>query len=80
MIVKEGTLWTDSYSNKFRVLHVVTDDENNVWVHYRKELKGYDQREASEYSCYEESFLERFHELPFLVSVAYQVNPDVVLL
>ena len=52
MIVKEGSKWT-STEDSFVVLHTVEIDDH-IWVHYRKE------NNEREYSCYLESFLERF--------------------
>ncbi len=62
MKIKEGTLWSGG-DKKFRVLGVVVA-EGNTWVHYRDELKGFDQSQSREYSCYEESFVQRFRPLP----------------
>ena len=61
--VKEGSLWWGGDQKKFRVLSVVEAD-GKTWVHYRDELKGFNQTEANQYSCYIESFLQRFRELP----------------
>lgn len=63
MTVKEGTLWWAGDSKRFRVLSVV-DTEGNTWVHYREELKGFNQAEAKEYSCFIESFIQRFRRIP----------------
>ena len=60
--VKEGSLWGGS-DKKFRVISV-TDVDGHTWVHYRDELKGFDQSDAKEYSCYIESFEQRFRQLP----------------
>ena len=62
-MVKEGTLWGSSDSKKFRVISV-SEVEGHTWVHYRDELKGFDQSAAREYSCYIESFEQRFRVLP----------------
>jgi hypothetical protein len=57
MIPKVGSRWTgQSSSITFRVLHIVELD-GHTWVHYCNEDKG-----DSAYSCYVESFLERFRE------------------
>jgi len=53
MLVEPTQIWTDSGSNEFTVLHVMPDKDGHVWIHYR-DSKG------QEYSCYQESFLERF--------------------
>jgi len=52
-IPKEGSKWTSSNNVFVVVLHTI-DLDNHTWVHYRKESS--DQA----YSCYVESFLERF--------------------
>lgn len=64
MQVKEGTLWGSADGKKFRVLHIVKDDDANTWVHYRDELKGFDKSNSREYSCFLESFTARFSILP----------------
>ena len=63
MSVKEGSLWWSGNDKKFRVIGVVEVD-GHTWVHYRDELKGWNQEEARTYSCYIESFVERFSPLP----------------
>ena len=60
-MIKEGTCWTGSRGNVFLVLKRVELD-GHIWIYYRDCHNGED--EVREYSCYEESFLERFHELP----------------
>jgi hypothetical protein len=55
-IPKEGSKWQGNESTVFIVLHII-ELEEHVWVHYRKE--GNDH----EYSCYLESFLQRFREI-----------------
>jgi len=60
MIVKEGSRWTGGdFRKAFLVLHTI-EQEGQVWVHYRDEGPG----ETKEYSCYLESFLQRFSKLP----------------
>lgn len=61
--IKEGSLWWAGDHKKFRVIGVVEVD-GNTWVHYRDELKGWNQETANTYSCYAESFLQRFSPLP----------------
>jgi len=53
-IPKQGSKWTGA-NNVFVVLHTIELD-GNTWIHYRKESSN------QEYSCYVESFLERFTE------------------
>jgi hypothetical protein len=61
-MIKEGSLWGTT-EKRFRVLSVI-ELEGNTWVHYRED-KGnkVPAVECSTYSCYLESFLERFKEL-----------------
>lgn len=59
MQVEPGSLWWSGDGKKFRVLHVLKDDDSNTWVHYRSEGK-----EPKEYSCFLESFTIRFTKLP----------------
>jgi len=58
--VNVNSVWKSSENKKFRVLHVIELD-GHVWVHYREDL-GIKVRaaECKEYSCYIESFTERF--------------------
>lgn len=62
--VKEGSLWISDDDKKFRVLHIVSDNEANTWVHYREELSSQNQDQPKEYSCFMESFTVRFRQLP----------------
>jgi hypothetical protein len=56
--LKEGSKWSGSGSSDvFIVLHTVELD-GHTWVHYRKIDND------KEYSCYLESFIERFRALP----------------
>jgi hypothetical protein len=61
-MVKAGTLW-GSIDKKFRVLSV-TEIEGNTWVHYRED-RGIKipAIECKEYSCYQESFVQRFRQI-----------------
>lgn len=66
MIVKEGSLWEGSNSQKFRVIHVI-DIHDHTWVHYRKDkvvIDPEDPDNSKEYSCYLESFITRFRQVP----------------
>jgi hypothetical protein len=59
MIIKEGSRWAGSDHKVFVILsEVYTDDA--VWIYYREE-KG---SPPKEYSCFKDSFLSRFKELP----------------
>ncbi len=53
-----GSLWQSSHSEHFRVIDVV-DLEGHTWVHYCRASES----RIEEYSCYVESFLERFTEI-----------------
>jgi len=59
-MVKVGSKWV-GVSDTFRVIHVIELD-GHTWIHYIKENASEDTNR--EYSCYEESFLSRFRELP----------------
>ncbi len=58
-MVKEGTRWWGADGKKFHVIHRI-ELEGNIWIHYISE----DKENPKEYSCYEESFLSRFTQLP----------------
>lgn len=60
-MVKVGSKWMGNENNRFRVIHVI-EIEGNTWVHYIKENASEDFNR--EYSCYEESFLTRYREVP----------------
>ena len=58
-MVKAGTRWWGGDKKQFVILALVEEGEH-IWVHYRED-KGDPPRE---YSCYLESFLLRFRQLP----------------
>jgi hypothetical protein len=58
MEIKERSRW-HSIEKKFIVLHTVEQD-GHTWVHYRDEVGN----PPREYSCYKESFLQRFSPMP----------------
>lgn len=64
-MIKIGSKWESTDSKKFHVLDVV-ELEGNTWVHYMQD--GIVTNESlpgnREYSCYLESFLQRFRPLP----------------
>jgi hypothetical protein len=63
-MVKEGTLWWGGRDKKFRVISV-TEVDGHVWVYYREEAGLFSkQTECREYSCYIESFVQRFTQIP----------------
>jgi hypothetical protein len=59
-MVKEGSKWWAG-DKVFQVINVLEID-NHTWVYYRT-VKPVDE-EPREYSCYIESFLQRFTALP----------------
>ena len=61
-MVKEGSKWTGTNDNrKYHVIHVI-ELNGHTWVHYIKETAP--EHETREYSCYLESFLSRFRQIP----------------
>lgn len=56
---EKNTVWCDSQGKKFQVLDVVLV-EGKTWVHYINRDAEY----TREYSCYAESFLSRFSQIP----------------
>lgn len=61
MDIRSGSKWWASNGEQFVVLATHTIDGND-WVHYRAvQLKN---EEVKEFSCYKESFLSRFTQLP----------------
>lgn len=64
MTVKEGSLWWAGDQKKFRVISVVEAD-GHTWVYYREEPRRWAPiSELKEFSCYLESFTQRFQALP----------------
>jgi hypothetical protein len=62
-MVKPGSRWS-SIDKEFVVLSV-TEVEGNTWVHYREDLGiKVPALQCKEYSCYQESFVQRFRPLP----------------
>lgn len=56
--IKEGTRWNGG--DKIFVVISEVETEGHTWIHYREENKI----EPREYSCYKESFVQRFRQLP----------------
>lgn len=52
---KDGSKWTGGDRKVFTVINTVVI-EDNTWIHYRDDRR--------EYSCFVESFLQRFIALP----------------
>jgi hypothetical protein len=62
--VEQGSRWVGNNGDYFRVLDVV-DLEGHTWVHYRQDQGHFGPIEGlREYSCYQESFVERFRQVP----------------
>ena len=59
MLIKEGSRWWSGDNKKFVVIHVI-EQEGHTWVHYRDESGN----PPKEYSCYKDSFVQRFTQLP----------------
>ena len=57
MTIRYNSIWVASDGKKFRVLSE-TVLEGNTWIHYAAMATGL------EYSCYKESFINRFRETP----------------
>ena len=60
-MIKVGSKWVGNENNIFRVIHVIELDDH-TWIHYIKDNAP--EESTREYSCYEESFLSRFREVP----------------
>ena len=60
-MIKVGSKWVGNENNIFRVIHVIEIDDH-TWIHYIKDNAP--EESTREYSCYEESFLSRFREVP----------------
>ena len=56
-LLAQGSIWESTNSEKFRILHII-ELESRTWVHY------YSVNREMEYSCFLESFLERFRQVP----------------
>jgi hypothetical protein len=58
--VTVGSRWWAAQGERFVVIALVEQD-GNTWVHYRDDKN---KEVPREYSCYLESFVSRFSELP----------------
>ena len=58
-MIKVGSKWRGTDGKVFHVVHRVELD-GHAWIHYEQDNCD----ECREFSCYEESFLERFRPLP----------------
>jgi hypothetical protein len=61
-MVKVGTRWA---ANDHKIFHVIDliEIEGKIWVHYICENADF-ETDNKEFSCYQESFLARFRQLP----------------
>ena len=57
--VREGTKWSGP-NKEFIVIAEVEADDGHTWIYYRDAVGD----PPREYSCYKESFLQRFRILP----------------
>jgi len=60
-MIKKDSKWNDGGGKIFRILDIV-QIEGHTWIHYIKE--NAQDGENREYSCYLESFLSRFTQMP----------------
>jgi hypothetical protein len=54
--VREGTKWGSADNKVFVVIHEVEADDGHKWVYYRDAVGN----PPREYSCYADSFIQRF--------------------
>ena len=59
--IEVGSVWTSINGVHFQVISE-THIEGNNWIYYRMIDK--ETEEPKEFSCYKESFLSRFHQIP----------------
>ncbi len=62
-MITPGSVWRSNDYKKFRVISV-TEVDGHTWVHYRLDVAKSNITECEEYSCYAESFLQRFTSSP----------------
>jgi len=60
-MIKEGTRWDGGNGKTFRIIQII-QIEGHTWIHYINDQLS--DGENREYSCYLESFLLRFRQLP----------------
>jgi len=60
-MITQGSIWSSPDGRTFQVINEI-EREGIAWVHYRRIDSEYD--EPKEFSCYKESFLSRFYQLP----------------
>jgi|LauGreDrversion4_2_1035121.scaffolds.fasta_scaffold153113_6 hypothetical protein len=54
-----NSTWQDEQGNRYQIIHIIHDDAGHVWVHYRR----LERDNPHEYSCWQETFVERFREV-----------------
>jgi hypothetical protein len=59
--IEAGSVWTSINGVHFQVISE-THIEGNNWIYYRMIDK--ETEEPKEFSCYKESFLNRFYQIP----------------
>lgn len=60
-MITQGSIWSSADGRTFQVINEI-ELEGFTWVYYRRIDSEYD--EPKEFSCYKESFLSRFYQLP----------------
>ena len=60
-MVKVGSIWFDN-NKEFMVIHLHTAEDGHTWIHYREHCNKKATAKCKEYSCYQESFTDRFRE------------------
>ena len=60
-MIEKGSVWQSVNGRTFQVISEVTV-EGNEWIYYRRLDSNIE--EPKEFSCYKESFLERFVQIP----------------
>lgn len=59
--IEIGSVWSSNSGIHFQVINEM-HIEGNDWIHYRMIDK--ETEEPKEFSCYRESFLSRFYQIP----------------
>lgn len=60
-MIDKGSVWASADGRTFQVIDQIRV-EGKDWIHYRRIDSEYE--EPKEFSCFVESFLDRFHQLP----------------
>jgi hypothetical protein len=60
-MIEVGSCWKGVGHYIFQVISRVEID-GHIWIHYK--LLDKENNDYREFSCYEESFLERFYQIP----------------